>query len=61
MDSHAAPIASDDVFQAADAAQFIADDAEAGRAICQMLSLFFTYTVFAMTIAALVTMYWTSH
>ena len=61
MDSHAAPIASDDVFQAADVAQFTADDTEAGRAICQMLSLFFTYTVFAMTIAALVTVYWTSH
>ena len=62
MDSHIAPVsAADDVFQAADIEHFTAEDTEAGRAICQMLSLFFAYTVGAMTIAALVTVYWTSH
>ena len=62
MDSHAAPVsAADDVFQSSDVEFFTAEDTEAGRAICQMLSLFFAYTVCAMTIAALVTVYWTSH
>ncbi len=61
MDSHLAPIAADDVFQAADAAQFIADDTEAGQAICTMLSLMFAYTVAAMTLTTLVTLYWTRH
>ncbi len=60
MDSHAAPIAADDVFQAADVAQFQSDDTEAGQAICKMLSLMFAYTVFAMTVTTLVTIYWTS-
>ena len=59
MDSHAAPPTTDDVFQAADVAQFTADDTEAGKAICKMLSLMFAYTVCAMTVTTLVTMYWT--
>ena len=61
MDSHAAPIAADDVFQSDDVAQFTADDTEAGQAICTMLSLMFAYTVAAMTVTTLVTLYWTSH
>ncbi len=61
MDSHAAPIASEDVFQAADVAQFTADDTEAGQAICTMLSLMFAYTLAAMTVTTLVTIYWTRH
>ncbi len=61
MDIPAAPLAADDVFQAADVAQFTADDTEAGQAICTMLSLMFAYTVAAMTVTTLVTIYWTSH
>ena len=61
MDIPAAPLASDDVFQSADVAQFTADDTEAGQAICTMLSLMFAYTVAAMTVTTLVTLYWTLH
>lgn len=61
MDSHASPIAADDVFQADDVAQFTADDTEAGQAICTMLSMMFAYTVAAMTVTTLVTLYWTRH
>jgi hypothetical protein len=60
MDSHAAPPASEDVFQVGDADQFQADDTEAGRAICTMLSLMFAYTVGVMILSTLVTVYWTS-
>jgi hypothetical protein len=59
MDIPAAPLATDDVFQAADVAQFTADDTEAGQAICTMLSLLFAYTLAAMTVTTLVTLYWT--
>ena len=61
MDSHAAPINADDVFQADDVSQFTADDTEAGQAICTMLSIMFAYTVAAMTVTTLVTLYWTRH
>ena len=40
-------------FTQAEIDQFDADDVEAGRAICKMLSLFFLYTVIAMTISAI--------
>ena len=62
MDTHTAPPASStpDVFDSSDVEQFTADDTEAGRAICQMLSLFFAYTVGVMVLSTLVTMYWTS-
>lgn len=48
-------------FSPADLKQFDADDAEAGRAIGKMLSLFFLYTVLAMTGAAYATYWWTTH
>jgi len=48
-------------FSSADLKQFDADDAEAGRAIGKMLSLFFLYTVFAMTGAAYATYWWITH
>lgn len=38
--------------------EFDRDDAEAGRAIGKMLSLFFLYTVIVMAISAWVTYYW---
>ena len=60
MDSHTAPVASDDVFQASDVEFFTAEDTEAGQAICKLLSVLFTYTLIAMTITTLVTLYWTS-
>ncbi|SFH60762.1 hypothetical protein [Planctomicrobium piriforme] len=40
--------------------QFDADDAQAGRVIGKMLSLFFLYTVFAMIGAVVATWYWVS-
>jgi len=40
--------------------QFSADDAEAGRAIGKMLSLFFLYTVIVMVISTVATFIWTS-
>lgn len=48
-------------FTSSDLKQFDADDAEAGRAIGKMLSLFFLYTVFAMSGAAYVTYWWITH
>lgn len=45
-------------FSSADLKQFDADDAQAGRAIGKMLSLFFLYTVVAMSIVAYVTYSW---
>lgn len=39
-------------FTKQEVAQFEADDAEAGRAIGKMLSLFFLYTAIVMSIAA---------
>lgn len=40
--------------------QFSADDAEAGRAIGKMLSLFFLYTVIVMVISTIATFIWTT-
>jgi len=48
-------------FSPNDLKQFDSDDAEAGRAIGKMLSLFFLYTVFAMTGAACATYWWITH
>lgn len=45
----------EDPFTPEDVAQFDADDAEAGSAIGRMLTLFFFYTVVAMTITGLCT------
>ena len=60
MDSHTAPLAADDVFQASDVDFFTAEDTDAGQAICKLLSVLFTYTLFAMTLTTLVTLYWTT-
>jgi hypothetical protein len=62
MDTHSldAPTQQDAIFADADVAQFTADDTEAGRAICQMLSIMFAYTVGVMVLSTLVTIYWTS-
>ena len=38
--------------------QFDADDAEAGRAIGRMLSMFFLYTVIVMVISSVATYVW---
>jgi hypothetical protein len=38
--------------------RFDAEDSEAGSAIGKMLSLFFLYTVIAMTISAIFTYWW---
>ena len=58
MDSHTATVPSDDVFQASDVEFFTAEDTEAGQAICKLLSVLFMYTLFAMTVTTLVTLYW---
>ncbi len=58
MDSHTSTIASDDVFQASDVEFFTAEDTQAGQAICKLLSVLFMYTLFAMTVTTLVTLYW---
>lgn len=62
MDTHTPATTSSvpDVFGDADVQQFTADDTEAGQAICQMLSLFFAYTVGVMVLSTLVTIYWTT-
>ena len=46
----AAPLA--DLFEREEIDQFDQDDAEAGRAIGKMLSIFFLYTVLAMALVA---------
>lgn len=60
MTEHASSSSEPEVvpFSSADLKQFDADDAQAGRAIGKMLSLFFLYTVLAMSIAAYVTYSW---
>lgn len=58
MDSHTATVPSDDVFQSSDVEFFTAEDTEAGQAICKLLSVLFMYTLFAMTVTTLVTLYW---
>jgi hypothetical protein len=45
-------------FSPEDLKQFDSEDAQAGRAIGKMLSLFFLYTVLAMSVAAFVTYWW---
>lgn len=58
MDSHTATVPSDDVFEASDVEFFTAEDTQAGQAICKLLSVLFMYTLFAMTVTTLVTLYW---
>jgi len=42
-------------FSQQDLKQFDSDDTTAGRALCKMLSLFFLYTLFAMSLVAWLT------
>lgn len=58
MSDHPTP--TENPFAPEELKQFSADDAEAGRAIGKMLSLFFLYTVFVMLISTVVTFIWTS-
>ena len=58
MDSHPTTLPSDDVFEASDVEFFTAEDTQAGQAICKLLSVLFMYTLFAMTVTTLVTLYW---
>ncbi len=50
--------AAADPFSKQELKGFTADDQEAGRAICKMLSLFFVYTVIAMGLSTYVTYTW---
>ena len=43
------PVPSEPVFDESELARFDADDTQAGRTICWMLSLFFLYTVIVMS------------
>ncbi|MCA9090926.1 MAG: hypothetical protein KDA90_20070 [Planctomycetaceae bacterium] len=54
---HSTPV-DEPLFSRDELRQFEADDAEAGSAIGQMLSLFFLYTIVVMTISTLVTIWW---
>ena len=47
-----APASLESLFNREEIAQFDADDVQAGRAIGKMLSLFFLYTVIAMSFVA---------
>lgn len=55
-ESHAPAL--ENPFELTELKQFGEDDAEAGRAIGKMLSLFFVYTVLAMTVSLLATIGW---
>jgi hypothetical protein len=46
------------LFTPAEIREFDADDVEAGKNICKMLSLFFFYTVIVMGLSTLVTYLW---
>ena len=56
MEAHAPTDAP--LFSSAELREFDADDVEAGKNICKMLSLFFFYTVIVMGISTLVTYRW---
>ncbi len=45
-------------FDRAELRQFGADDVEAGRNICKMLSIFFAYTVMVMALSTYITWRW---
>jgi hypothetical protein len=47
-----------DPFSPQDLKGFVADDQDAGRSICKMLSLFFFYTVIMMGAMTAITYYW---
>jgi hypothetical protein len=50
--SHQSSASTEDLFDKAELAQFVADDQSAGRSICKMLSALFIYTLIAMSTAA---------
>jgi hypothetical protein len=50
--SHDPVSISEDLFDKAEVAEFVAEDQSAGRTICKMLSALFIYTLIAMSIAA---------
>ena len=54
---HTAP-AEEQLFDQQELIQFGADDVEAGRNICKMLSLFFFYTVIVMALSTYITWRW---
>ena len=47
-----------ELFRPEEIREFDAEDAEAGRAIGKMLSLFFVYTVIVMALSTWFTYYW---
>ena len=51
-DSHELAVTSEELFDKAELAEFVAADQLAGRQICKMLSALFVYTLIAMSIAA---------
>ena len=63
--SHAAPAPATEtsdqpLFTAAEIREFDADDVEAGKNLCKMLSLFFFYTVIVMGLSTYITYSWVS-
>ncbi len=50
--------ADESLFTPAEIREFDADDVEAGKNLCKMLSLFFFYTVIVMGLSTLVTYVW---
>lgn len=52
------PAVKDDPFTKQELKDFVAEDQEAGRNICKMLSLFFFYTVIVMGLSTFVTYQW---
>jgi len=46
------------LFTAAEVREFDADDVEAGKNLCKMLSLFFFYTVIVMGLSTYITYRW---
>lgn len=52
---HPVAVASDALFTNGELREFVKEDISAGRAICQMLSILFIYTLFAMSFVG----YWT--
>lgn len=51
-------VSADKLFSQQELKAFTADDQEAGRAICKMLSLFFFYTVIVMGLSTYFTYRW---
>jgi hypothetical protein len=59
MDHVPAPPASEEpLFTPAEVREFDAEDVEAGKNLCKMLSLFFVYTVIVMGVSTYITYRW---